>query len=157
MLSLDHYVGRPVEKVVELDPEDGEGTWEIVLEGGIRIINFDEEYEMPDAGVLVGSNLNSVVLSAQETRLHFGTSDNPQATQMFLNPTEYGIADPNRDDIEGIVRPQTSDVRGIEEARPEEPAERLAEGPVKPSEEDAEEAAAGSNGAEGGAEGGRDG
>jgi hypothetical protein len=129
MASLDHYNGRAVEDV---NNEDGE--WQIVLEGDVRIINFADDYEMPDAEMMKTLIFQGVgEMSVSDTALRFGTNDNPNSTVMHLSPTEYGIADPER--FEGVLRPQTGQVEP--EPVPEEDAERLQEGPEEADEGEA--------------------
>lgn len=138
MISLDHYVGREVIGVEEAE----EGGWQINLEGDVRIICFDAQYDMPDADTLTGMKLTQTIFSKSETRLWFGTSDNPEATTMFLPPMDYGISDPARKDIEDQpVRPQAGpQIPPAEETRPDEPAERIADGPEEaPPEQEAPE------------------
>jgi len=138
MISLDHYVGREVTAVEEAE----EGGWQIVLIGDVRIICFDAQYDMPNAESLVGMKMTQTIFSRDETRLWFGTDDNPQATTMFLPPMDYGIADPARDDIpDQPVRPQAGPiVPTAEETRPDHPSERIADGPEEaPPEQEAPE------------------
>ena len=152
-VSLDHYVGRAIVSINSISADNDDdfqaGVWEIVLEGDVRIVNFDPEYEVPD-DALIGMTLNKVAISKDETCVYFGTADNPQASRMFLNPQEYGIDDPGREDTEGVVRPQAPDYRNLQV--PPHPDERVAEGPSG----DAQEVAEGTSEAEGGTEQGDD-
>ena len=149
MISLDHYVGRAVTAInYDTTPRE-EGAWELVLEGDVRIVNYDEEYELPDVA-LVGMKLETVILSNEATELHFGTRDQNgellSSSLMRLDPMEYGIDDPGREDIEGVVRPQAGALRDLDV--PAHPDERISEGPEEPAEATAE--------AEGGTEQGQD-
>jgi len=147
VISLDHYNGRKVIAINDSDingelPNGEEGEWEIVLDGDVRIICYDSLSELPDE-VLVGMSLTTVVLSNDRTNLHFGRFDDQgnlvASSQMFLNPMQYGINDPAREDIEGTVRPQAESLRDL--SVPPQPDERIAEGPEEPTEgsADAEE------------------
>lgn len=124
MVNLDHYNGRNV-----VDVNDKEGEWQVILEGDIRIINFDEAYDMPDKADLEDKKLQHVTLSMDETKLYFGTDEFPLSTSMVLSPLEYGIGDAER--FEGVVRPQAG---GLIEDMPVEPAERLADAPDEETE-----------------------
>jgi hypothetical protein len=99
-LALDHYNGRTVE-----DVNRGEGEWQIVLIGNVRIINYDEVYEMPEKADLEGKMLQRVTMSNDRTVLQFGTNDAPMTVEAQLSSLHYGIADPDR--IEGVFRPLT--------------------------------------------------
>lgn len=123
MASLDHYNGRAVE-----DVNKRSGEWQIILEGNVRIVNYDEDYEMPDKEMMTMLKLQSVSLSSSDTTLHFGTDDNPRSTVVHLSPMKYGIADSER--FEGVIKPQVGGVEREPYAElPEEDAERLQEGP----------------------------
>jgi hypothetical protein len=130
MATLDHYNGRAVE-----DVNDEDGEWQIVLEGDVRIINFADDYEMPDAEMMKALTFQGVgEMSVGSTTLRFGTNDHPNSTVMNLSPTEYGIADPER--FEGVLRPQ-AEGQVEPEPVPEEDAERLQEGPEEAEEGEA--------------------
>jgi hypothetical protein len=132
-VHLDHYVGR---KVTDINKRSGK--WQVVLEGDTRIICYDENYEMPEKDVLLDKVFQKVTLSADVTQLYFGDEDNPASTTMTLPPLQYAISDPDRTDGEP-VRPQEGGyVHDPEEDRPEEPAERIAEGPEEDAESDSE-------------------
>lgn len=122
--DLSHYYGRWVEKI-HLNED---GTWAIELEGGIKIVNEDENYDMPDSS-LIGNKLSLAVLEPSMTRLYFGTDESPKSIVMHLNPLKYGISDPNFNDGE-LVRPQDSTVERVEAELPASaPGEREVEGP----------------------------
>jgi hypothetical protein len=126
--NLTFYYGRKIERI-EINEGGEGGEWAIVLEGDVRIENFDENYEVP-SDALVGHKFSMAVLDGNTTRLFFGTDDNPQATVMNLNPTEYGIIDPNMGG--GLVRPQSSQAERMEAGLPLEPAapgDRIVGGP----------------------------
>jgi hypothetical protein len=117
--SLDHYIGREVE-----DVNKRSGVWQIVLQGSVRIVNQDENWEMPDKDVLVGKQLQRVTMDKGETVLYLGTSDVPNATVIYLTGTNYGLADPDK--FEGIVNPNDPDLQR-DLTVPPEPTERLQE------------------------------
>ncbi len=123
--SLDHYTGRPITDVKESD----EG-YDIYLEGGIIIHNTDKRRSMPDLDEVKGMQLSSVLLSENQTRIVFVNQDDDgnliKSTTIFLTPTQYYIADPRFDTPQ---YPQESEVDAVLNDRPEEPAERLQEGP----------------------------
>lgn len=125
--DITHYYGRKVVDIVEDDPFDDAG-WTLVLEGGVRIVNEDEDYEAPDAELIKGQALQMAILSSDTTRLYFGTDDNPRSTVMNLNPTKYGIKD---DTYEGgqLVRPQVESDEEPAALEPSAPGERVVEGP----------------------------
>jgi hypothetical protein len=131
--SLDHYIGRAIE-----DVNKRSGEWQIVLQGDVRIVNQDDNWEMPDKDVLVGKQLQRVTLDKGETVLYFGTSDVPNSSVIHLSPMSYGLADPDK--FEGIVNPQDPDLQR-DLTVPPEPAERLQE--VEPDQgvEEAQEPA----------------
>jgi len=157
-VSLDHYVGREVKAVkgIEAHAEAQEAVWEIVLEGDVAIVNYDDDYDTPD-DALIGMKLETVVFDAGSTILHFGTRDQDgellSSSKMHLDPMQYGINDPNREDIEGTVRPQATP---FDPETPEHPDERVAEEPEEAPSPDAEQAAEGTPEAEGGTEQGQD-
>lgn len=129
VLSLDWYNGRAVKRVEKLKAS---GKWQIVLEGKIRIICLDENYEMPDKVDLVGKHLQLVTLSSTETRLTFGTSEAPATTQVHLPPTGWAVSDPVHTSGK-LVRADQAEVPAAEETRPDEPIERIAEAPESDS------------------------
>ena len=121
--DISHYHGRVVENVAAV----GDG-WHVVLEGDVRIVNLDPNFQMPGPE-LVGMKLSSSIFSASETRLWFGTDENPYAAQMYLNPTGYAISDAN---YEGGLqyRPQSAeDEQPLTAVEPSAPGERIVEGP----------------------------
>lgn len=131
IINVDHYVGRTVTAVNDLDNDDpADGVWEIVLDGDVRIINYAENYDAPDVS-LVGMKFQSVVMSQEVTKLYFGSPDNPEGTIMHFDPIHYGINDPAREDIEGTVRPQAG-AYALE--TPPHPDERAAEAAEEPAE-----------------------
>jgi hypothetical protein len=124
----------------------------MVLEGDVRIVNYDDVYDMPD-NALIGMKLETVVFDKGSTILHFGVRDQNgellSSSQMHLDPTQYGINDPSREDIEGTVRPQAVP---FEPETPAHPDERVQEGLAGDAEEPAEDTPE----AEGGTEQGQD-
>lgn len=135
--DISHYYGRTVEDI----GEEGDG-WYVELEGGIRIVNMDAAREMPDES-LVGKKLSKSVMEASQTRLYFGTDDNPMGTVMYLSPTEYGISEPRFQGGE-IYKPQDADTMQLAEAEaaaPSAPGDRVVDGPQTPpaAEEETEE------------------
>lgn len=134
MPDVTYYHGQAVDAVTE----EGDG-WAIVLESGVRIVNLDEEYEMPEPDTLVGKAFMLTTLDSGLTRLYFGTDDNPHGTQVNLDPLKYGISDPTFNEGR-IVRPQHPEDEAefadvTPEFEPSAPGERVAEGPVTPDEE----------------------
>lgn len=121
--QIDHYMGRIVEDVI---PEAG-GQWSIELQGGARIVNLNDQYDSPDDS-LVGLKLSFQTLSNSMTTLYFGTDENPRGTVVFLEPTQYGIIDPNYEDGE-LVRPQSSVEERDAAGLPVADEERIATGP----------------------------
>lgn len=124
--NLTFYYGRTVERVEINEGGDG-GEWAIVLEGDVRIENFDENYDVPEKA-LEGQKFSMAIFESSVTRLYFGTDENPRSTVMHLNPTEYGISDPAFGG--GIVRPQsTEDERAEAGFEASAPGERIVDGP----------------------------
>jgi hypothetical protein len=122
--NLTFYHGQ---EITAVEPE-GDG-WAIVLESGARIVNLDPDYEMPE-NVIVGMAIAKVTLSASSTVIYAGPSDNPQAVQINLNPTQYGIDDATY--AEGLVMPQSSVEERKDAGLPVEaaaPGERVVDGP----------------------------
>lgn len=121
--SLDHYYGRNVEAVEQVE----DGGWYIQLEGDVKIINLNELYEMPDQS-LVGSQFSRSAFSNDMTRLWFGDRDNPQRIVMMLDPMTYMISDPNFNNGDPIS-PQARVVPEADEFEMSAPGNRVAEKP----------------------------
>lgn len=132
--SLDHYYGRGVEGVEEI--EDGatdENEWAIILSGDVRITNYDETLVPPELG---GLTFLMAVFSELDTRLTFGVAGpnaNPDLNvEVRLTPTLYSIIDPAI--AGGEVYPQRP---------PEMPVEAPEDSPEAVEEVEGEDTAAG--------------
>lgn len=119
-VSVDYFHGRRVEKVEKCRAsKSGRPTFIIHFEGGGEIHNFESEVPTPKA--IVGAALTRTIMDSttKVTRLQFGLEE------VVLNPMEYAIRDPNYTKGE-LVYAQRSTVNM---EPPEEPSERVAEGP----------------------------
>jgi hypothetical protein len=132
--QADYYVGRNVSGI-QTSPDSNE--WGVSLSGNVRISNVDEEREAPEDLVnLAGTQLLRVILSQEETRLQFGLPDaqGGPATivgEIPFTPAKYQISDGAYEG--GPHTPQLGD--DLLEI-PEEPVERIAEGPEPPTNGD---------------------
>jgi len=133
---LDYFFGRPVTKITS----SKDGGWTINLEGGVRITNHNKDRERPEAlkdYIFVGQEM-----SGESTVLKFVKYENNTESaraSVTVDPKEYSISTPDYNEGEEVF-PQQSDhdrlqaQQEIEDARPDEPVERLPEAHESPQE-----------------------
>jgi hypothetical protein len=94
------YKGR---KVISVEQDgDDPANWNIELEGGVKIANHSAAETMSPTPEIVGSTLETVLLSFRDTTLVFAAA-NGHVHKIGLAPTYYTISDPG---YGGIVYPQ---------------------------------------------------
>lgn len=129
MTNLTFYYGQEIKAI---EPE-GDG-WALVLESGVRIVNIDPEYPMPEEQ-LVGMKLSKATLGSDVTTLYVGTDDNPTASMINFNPTQYGIVDEQYGGE--LTFPQSTNAERAEAGLPTDdaaPGERIVDGPDEEGE-----------------------
>jgi hypothetical protein len=89
---VDHYYGRGIVGINDLEGQDGDETWEIILAGDVVIKNYDPDIPTPSQD-LGGMVLVGAIFSELETKLRFrlGTEREEGVT---LDPNKYSISDP---------------------------------------------------------------
>jgi hypothetical protein len=137
--QLDYYYGR---EVIAVEEGEGEldGTWDIVLDGNVRIRNLNAEYDPPDE-TLVGRRLTTATFSRTQTQAIFGDKENPQRVRVNFAPTEYAIVDA----VYGgePISPQSAaeEHDALLAEAPEEPVDRIVAEPTEEALLDQEERA----------------
>lgn len=119
--KLDHYVGRPVEKVISWGDE--EWQWAIRLEGGVLFKNHDEDkVDVPNdvSGLILGN----CIFSELDTRCVFS----PSGEEVIFTPTLYTIADPNYTGHTEVF-PQVPDEEEQIITPPDPSGDRITDGP----------------------------
>jgi hypothetical protein len=116
--DLSHFYERKVEAI----NDSPDGTWEIVLEGGIVIYNYDPTLPKPGPHI-VGQRFTNMTLSPTVTSMFFGGLG---GNTVSLNPMQFAIG---TETTETPYYPQVSEAQGERWQPPPAPDERVAEGP----------------------------
>lgn len=130
--GLDTYVGRSITNV----GEDSDGNWFVELDGGARIINQDGRRKKPDLpNNGTGLVFVMTIIEAEKTQMVFNEMlERPEEWRVVFNPLKYQIYDTDVQDL--AWAPQAGGYGAFESGLPDEPIERIADGPTVDEEED---------------------
>jgi hypothetical protein len=121
--GIEYLVGRPVDGiVVPLKKEKLPYNWSLLLEGGVKIHNCNDN-PRPDNADVENTTVGMIGVGAKDSVVHL-FAGSPAALKTTLTFTEYEIEYP-----EGM-EPNIPRVQDPELDRPADPSyERVAEGP----------------------------